>query len=365
VQEEEERRQKYYSFNRLIAINMRIVNDLPDRKVTLPANYAYNDAKPNEVVEPKTLFGNPADLKPGEAPRKAFARWLVSKDNPRFALTIANRLWKQAFGAGQIEPVDDMMDSTVAENPELMTYLESEMKRLNFDMKEYLRIIFNTETYQRQACMEEVSPGLPYHFPGPLLRRMSAEQVWDSFLTLAVVRPDEFKEMKADVRTSKIAVDLSKIPAPDLLMADTKGAQADGSIYARQSKYTYKGALLARAAELPSPVPPNHFLRTFGQSDRELISASSTLGSVPQVLFMFNGPITHMLLEPGSTIGNNVLKKQTINEGVKAIFLTVLSREPDAEEMKIAVDEVKSAGKAGFGNVIWSLVNTREFLFVQ
>jgi hypothetical protein len=104
------------------------------------------------VVAPKALFGPSAEIKKDEPPRHAFARWVTSKDNPRFALTIANRLWKQTFGAGQIEPVDDMMDTTVAENPELMTFLEAEMKRLNFDMKEYLRVLYNTEVYQRQAC---------------------------------------------------------------------------------------------------------------------------------------------------------------------------------------------------------------------
>jgi len=364
-QEEEDRRANYYRFNRLIGINMRIVNDLPDRKVTLPADYAYDDQKPGAIVEPKTLFGSAADIKPGEPPRMAFARWLTAKDNPRFAVTIANRLWKQAFGFGQIEPVDDMMDNTVAENPELMQFLTAEMVRLDFDMKEYLRIIFNSETYQRQACAEEVSPGLPYHFPGPVLRRMSAEQLWDSFLTLAVTKPDEFRELKADLRTAAIGVDLSGVSADKLLAADNMGNQIDGSVYGRQSKYSYKGALLARASELPSPVPPNHFLRMFGQSDRELIQASSTLGSVPQVLFMFNGPITHMLLEKNSTMYNNVVKKSSVPEGVKAIFLSILSREPDADEMALAVREVKNNGPAGFGNVIWSLVNTREFLFVQ
>jgi hypothetical protein len=103
----------------------------------------------------------------------------------------------------------------------------------------------------------------------------------------------------------------------------------------------------------------------FGQSDRELISASSTMGSVPQVLFMFNGPISHMLLEKNSTIYNNVIKKKTINDGVRAIFMTILSREPDAEELALASKEVTEQGPAGYGNVIWSLVNTREFLFVQ
>ena len=364
-QEEEDRRTNYYRFNRLIGINMTIVSDQPERKVTLPADYAYSNAKPNQVIEPKVLFGTPLVIKPQEVPRKAFARWLTARDNPRFALIIANRLWKQAFGAGQIEPVDDMMDNTVAENPDLMKFLESEMRRLNFDMKEYLRIIFNSETYQRQACAEEINPGLPYHFTGPVLRRMTAEQVWDSFLTLAVVRPDEFREQKADVRTSYVGVDLSKIPAADLLLADTKGNEIDSRQATRQAKYTYQGVLLARASELPSPVPANHFLRMFGQSDRELISASSTFGSVPQVLFMFNGPITHMLLEKNSTIYNNVVRKQSVTDGIKAIFMTILSREPDEDELKLGVQEVKQRGPAGYGNVIWSLVNTREFLFVQ
>jgi tetratricopeptide (TPR) repeat protein len=362
-QEEEDRRNNNYRFDRLISINMMMVNDQVDRKITLPKDYQYDNAKAGDVVEPKSLFGASAEIKKGETPRQAFARWLTAKENPRFALTIANRLWKQAFGIGQIEPVDDMMDTTVAENPELMVFLEAEMKRLNFDMKEYLRVLYNTETYQRQVSVEEVNPGETYHFSGPVLRRMTAEQVWDSFLTLAV--PDDYREMPATLRTDVIGVDLTSVKAPDLLAADSMGNQVDGSVGKWQQKHIYKGVLLARASELPSPVPASHFLRMFGQSDRELISASSTMGSVPQVLFMFNGPISHMLLESNSTIYNTVMKKKSINDGIRSIFLTILNREPDTEELALAVKEVNDNGAPGYGNVIWSLVNTREFLFIQ
>lgn len=363
VQEEEDRRSNSYRFDRQIGINMMIVNDKLDRKITLPTGYVYDNGKPGEVVPPKSIFGPAADVRKDEAPRHAFARWVTTKDNPRFALTIANRLWKQAFGAGQIEPVDDMMDSTVAENPELMTFLESEMKRLDFDMKEYLRILYNTQAWQRQACGEETNPGEPYHFAGPLLRRMTAEQAWDSILTLAV--PDEYRELPAEVRTTAIDLDLSNVSADDLLAAEKKAREVDGQQGKRQAAYVYKGVLLARASELPSPVPANHFLRMFGQSDRELISASSTTGSVPQVLFMLNGPISHMLLESNSTIYNNVMRRKTVDDGVETVFLTILNRKPDLEEKKLAANEIAQAGPAGYGNVIWSLLNTREFLFVQ
>ena len=365
VQEEEERRRNSYRFKRLIRVNMQIVNDLKEKQIRLPKDYAYENAKPGQKIAPRTLFGQPAQTQSDQAPRQAFANWLTSKDNPRFTVTIANRLWQRAFGIGQIEPIDDIVDETVAENPELMAFLEAEMKRIDFDMKQFMRIIFNSQTYQRQACTEQIEAGEPYHFPGPLLRRMTAEQLWDSFLTLAVVDPDEYRERPADVRTNVIGVDLSTVSAPDLLQAVHEGRKVNSGKQGRERKYRYKGMLLARASELPSPVPANHFLRMFGQSDRELISASSDSGSVPQVLFMFNGPISHMILEKNSAMYNNVKRTRSVDRGTKVVFRTVLSRNPEKEEAALAASEIKRSGISGYGNVIWALVNTREFLFVQ
>ena len=62
---------------------------------------------------------------------------------------------------------------------------------------------------------------------------------------------------------------------------------------------------------------------------------------------------------------DNVIRQRTVEKGVKAAFMTILSRPPDDDESKIAIQEVRQSGAAGYGNVIWSLVNTREFLFIQ
>ena len=59
------------------------------------------------------------------------------------------------------------------------------------------------------------------------------------------------------------------------------------------------------------------------------------------------------------------MKRKTVDDGVDSVFLTILNRKPDMEEKKLAVNEISQAGPAGYGNVIWSLLNTREFLFVQ
>lgn len=361
--EEEERRQWHYAFERQVAANMMVVHDT-EKQLTLPASYAYDDAPAGAAVEPRPLFDGDATPRAGETPRRAFARWLTSADNPRFALTIANRLWKRVFGVGQMETEDDITAATVAENPELMAFLEKQMRTLDFDMKAFLRMLFMTEAYQRQAFTGEVAPGAAYHFPGPILRRMTAEQAWDSILTLTVA-PVEYREPPARLYAEAVAVDLAAGSAADVIAAAEKLAAFDRLRDDLQKPFTYKGALLARASELPSPLPPNHFLRMFGQSDRELIQASSTWGSVPQVLFMFNGQISHMLLEKNSTIYNTIVRKKSVKDGVEAVFLTILAREPSDEEMAAAVKEVKVDGPAGYGNVVWSLINTREFLFIQ
>ena len=58
-----------------------------------------------------------------------------------------------------------------------------------------------------------------------------------------------------------------------------------------------------------------------------------------------------------STLGNFFATKIKI--------LTILAREPTDEDRAAAIKEVKEDGPAGYGIVVWSLINTREFLFIQ
>lgn len=353
-------------YNRFLAGNQMEVWD-NNVKLKLPHDYAYANAKAGDVVQPKAIFDPPAKAESGETPRVAFARWLTSPENPRFAKTIANRLWKKTFGVGQIEPVDDMKDDTVAENPALMDHLAKEIVRLKFDTKEYLRILLNTQTWQRECTKADLAPDKPYHFAGPVLRRMTAEQVWDSFVTLAVHDADDYQMEPARVQAKLLNVDLPHATAEQIYKRDQELREATSRKVkqARDEKYQYKGLLLVRASELPIPAPPGHFLRQFGQSDHESIEAGSRDGNVPQVLQMFNGPITHMLLDGKSLMYEQVTAEKDADDRVNVIFLSVLSRKPSSDEKQLALGEVTKHGNAGYGNVIWALVNTREFLFVQ
>jgi hypothetical protein len=353
------------TFNRLLRANLYYVNETK-ANLRYPDDYAYDNAKAKQVVVPGVPFGKQPTLTAKTSKSKAFADWLTSRDNPRFTVAITNRLWKRVFGRGLIEPIDDIRNDSKPSHPELLDLLVSEMNRLNYDRKEFLRILYYTDAYQRQASTQNLDLDTDYMFPGPLLHRMSAEQAWDSILTLAVYYPESFQRPSVK-QLSRIAnLDLATVTAEEVTKrAEEFDEQVGKKAMARFRKSSsYKGMLLVRASEQPLPAPVGHFLREFGQGDRELISGSNDDATVPQILTMWNGPITHMMLEKGSVTYDNLLRAKSAREQVDVIFLSILSRYPDSGERAIAFKEMRK-GNAGYGDVIWALINTREFLFVQ
>lgn len=348
----------------IIRLNRAGVWNNAKKKLKFPGDYQYSDAKPGQLVTPTFLFSARKAAYTLPQRRHILADWVTSNDNDRFALTIANRLWKKALGVGLIEPVDDMTDDTRASNQELMAFLTSEMQRLDYDLKEFQRIIYHTKTYQRAATYTDLDPDKFYRFPGPILRRMTAEQVWDSLLSLTLTNPDGILRPDTNEYTSIIDVD-----AGTTAQQIINKAKQLNTYTAQQRKLkvkrSYKGQELVRASELPQPLPEGHFIRQYGQSDRAIISDSHTEGTVPQLLTMFNGPVTHMMLERGSVIYNEVTERKEMKDQLDVIFLSLLGRKPTNREIVSARREIRTAGSAGYGNVIWALLNTREFLFVQ
>lgn len=366
--EQEDRRNLPGRVNNLLSINRTAVAEQPRRTLRLPSDYQYDDAKPGEVVEPAVVFGQSPDLTKQSSKRTAFADWLTSAENPRFTETIVNRLWRRTFGRGLIEPVDDLTDDSQASNPQLLKYLVGEMQRVNYRQREFLRILVNTQTYQRQASTRDLATDEPYDFPGPVLRRMEAEQIWDSLLTLTLADPDAYQRPPSDALIAAVRIDTAKPVTSDYLLQKLEALESvrrAGPEAQLNKQFTHKGVLLARASELPLPLPPSHFLRQFGQSDRELIGGGSTEGHVPQILTMFNGPISHKLLNEGTVIYDEVVAANDIRDQIDVIFLSILGRKPTRPDYKLALAEIQHNGSAGYGNVIWALLNTREFLFIQ
>ncbi|MFM9960059.1 MAG: DUF1549 and DUF1553 domain-containing protein [Planctomycetaceae bacterium] len=348
----------------MMRLNRSGVSSNDKKQLKFPHDYQYDNAKPEQFAVPAVLWGTAPSKITNSERRKIFADWVTDEDNPRFSLTMANRLWQKAMGIGLIEPVDDLKDETKATNPELMEFLAKELARLKFDLKEFQRIIYYSKTYQRAATYAELDPEKPYLFPGPLLRRLTAEQVWDSLLTLTMPNPDTVIRPDDDEYVETVSL-TEKTTAEELLKKVNRLDEVKKEENKEKNKRLYKGQELVRASELPQPLPEGHFLRQFGQSDRQSIADSHTDGTVPQLLTMFNGPVTHMMLEQGSVIYNEVTAEKSVEAQINKIFILVLNRHPTTAERAVALKEMKSAGPAGYGNVIWALLNTREFLFVQ
>jgi hypothetical protein len=151
---------------------------------------------------------------------------------------------------------------------------------------------------------------------------------------------------------------------------------------------TYKGFSrnIIRASELPNPAPPGHFLRQFGQSDRELIENASDEATIPQVLTLLNGQQFYQILSKRSPLGIAVEAEESNESKVRAIYLCILNRQPDADELEACLSladthpntltkakltpqqkkklkNSKGYLAAPWADIIWAVMNTQEFLF--
>jgi len=162
----------------------------PTKELKLPPDFEQADGSPGDVMKPKTIFGPKAVISEGEDRALALARWMTASENPRFTRVIVNRLWRKLFGAPLTPAIDDLRDDSVSTMPQVEERLIKLMIELNYDMRAFLAVLANTQAYQSAVSAEEYELGTPYHFTGPLLRRMTAEQAWDSFIALANHEPD-------------------------------------------------------------------------------------------------------------------------------------------------------------------------------
>ena len=388
----------------LLRPNMAQVVHQKGRWLTYPEDYAYDDAKPGDRVVPtfvewfdsKSNYQDSTPRSP-KSLRQAFANWMTSPENPRFATAIANRLWKRLFGVAVQEPVTDLDELSKATNPELLVYLADLMKHVNFDMRAFQRVILNTQTYQRQAgLMPDL--GVAYRFPGPMLRRMTAEQAWDSAIvliqgtTIDKIRTDHAPNMRRLVFPEPI--DLTdketwekkseQILAHARAVADRHNLGRGGKRDKRDKRdksggggggggggrgyFMNIGKLrgdkgLIRASELPQPSPPEHFLRVAGQSDRNVADDGSTEGGITESLAFMNGEMTERLIQHDSRIMTSVNRIQSDKEKVEFIYINFLTRTPRPNELQIVLKSFRQGMDTA--DLAWALINSREFIFIR
>lgn len=351
------------------------VADNKQMETILPHDFRGSGGKPNEVANPQVILG-PAAKMGGKTRREALAEWLTSPDNPRFALVIANRMWARAFGRPIVGPVNDFSDDMVraASQPEVLKFLTSEMKRVNYDMREFMRIVYNTRAYQSISTAEEPDWADKYYFQGPILRRMRAEQAWDSMMVLAHGAEIDTKKGRDGSFYKKVLnIDFNTADNDEVWshyeMWNSQRGDRMGAAMVTESSDDYSPVVMndsdLRASELAQPAPAASMLDTFGQSDRRITDEHNYDGSVPQVLALMNGPVTERLTGLSSKIVDDLEELDGPDDKVRGVFFTLLNRFPSSDELQLGISMIEDHGDEGISDLAWALMNSPEFLFIQ
>ena len=210
-----------------------------------------------------------------------------------------------------------------------------------------------------------------YHYPGPTLRRMTAEQLWDSLVTLSMDKPETGKYDEL-IRPRYEQINLETISADRIIqlgLASSKKQAKNRMMMKQKAQQRSKsGPSLYRASEMRQPSPGNHFLRDFGQSDRNLIEGSNTDPNVTQILTLLNGRHHFQIIRGGSLISDELASvKDSPKNRARVIYLSVLGRDPAPDEFRLAISLFKQEKQvtAGDRSLVWILLNTPEFMFIQ
>jgi hypothetical protein len=291
------------------------------------------------------------------------------------------------------------------------------MREVDYDLRAFLEILYSTDAYQRECVTDQEG----YAFQAPRLRRMTSEQCWDSMLTLVLpdidgtlAEPDamavdiygSFEEMlsmsakefekefdtmilrysdptayREARRADRDNQDAMRSPRVRMLLNQLKDARKRGDTVTTEriilslrdlgvegvrGRNRLRATYVARASDLPSPAPDGHFLRQFGQSDRGLISASHDDANVPQLLNLLNGFVEERLLtQTQAVLRREMIRARIPAKQISAAYIGILSRKPNFEEMDMWLRLMQADPRQGTSDLIWTLLNTHEFLFVR
>lgn len=257
--------------------------------------------------------------RPESTLRNEFARWLTSPGNPYFARAAVNRVWAQLMGRGLVEPVDDFRNTNPASNPALLDALSASFERSRYNLKHLIRDILNSRTYQLSSTPNETNASDRQNYSHYMTRRLYAETLLDAITAVT-------------------------------------GAT-------HKFKFGYAGM---RAVDIHDPVMPDAFLQAFDRNRREITCERDENITLLQTLEMISGDtINEKIRAPGGVADQLIAGGRPDAEIVEELFLSAVSRYPDPEESRAAVQAIAESKSRKFGvqDVMWALLNSREFLF--
>ncbi len=292
-----------------------------DSVVLIRSSGSISHPRTRKTVPPTPLLAEPANLEAVRDLRRPLADWLTAPDNRLFARNIVNRIWGYFMGTGLVEPIDDMRATNPASIPALLDALADNFARSGYDMRHLMRQIMTSRVYQLASTPRE--------------------------------------ENIADTRFY-LHYNVKRLPAEVLLdaIADACGTQE-----------RFTGVPLGtRAIELPDSNYASYFLDTLGRPKRVVACECERTSSpnLAQVLHIANGELLQRkLTDRNGRVAKLIAAKTDTDAAIHQLYLSTFSRPPSESELQNGRVIIASSDSPqhGLEDLLWALINSREFLF--
>jgi len=283
-----------------------------------------SNPRSGKALKPTGLGAEAAyDIAADVDPRVQLADWMSNPKNPFFAKSLVNRYWKHFFSRGIVEPEDDMRATNPPANPELLEALASHFVQSGFDLKELVRTICRSRTYQLSALPNEFNASDKQNFSRYYPRRLSAEVLYDAFHQVTDT-------------------------------GENFGGMPVGT----------------KAMQLADASSATYFLQVFGQpkGDTACECERSMDANLAQSLHLLNGrEIQEKIARDGARTARMAADAaRPDDERVRELYRWVFARDPNADELEVAVSYLKrhaDNARRGYEDIVWALINTKEFQF--
>ncbi|MFT5091886.1 MAG: DUF1549 domain-containing protein [Planctomycetales bacterium] len=275
--------------------------------------------------------------------RESLAKIAIEGENPLVAQAMVNRTWGQFFGYGFTRPVDDMGPHNAASHPELLERLSSEFVKSNYDLKQLVRWICNSEAYnltsQYKAGIKgsdddwkRDAEGLPID-PGNGIDNPSAGEI-PLFSHLYM------KSMEAE-------------QLYDSLIVATNAHRSGRSSWDQAEQQRQRWL--------------QQFVIAFGTDEGD--ETTTFNGTIPQALMMMNGELVGNAVnaDKGSYLREALGEEGKDTDRIKRLYLATLSRMPNSREISTAKKLMGGSSDplSAYQDLFWALLNSNEFIFVH